>query len=793
MNELLRRAAAGGRLEDAEIRSIAASADTDALTAAARARRDLGHGDLVTYSPKVFIPLTKLCRDSCRYCTFAVTPRAAGFQAYLSREEVLAIARAGAAAGCSEALFTLGDRPEARWPIAREALDRLGHASTISYLAEMAGLVLAETGLLPHVNPGVLDETEMALLRPVSVSMGLMAEIFADRLAERGGPHHGCPDKLAAPRIATLEAAGRLKVPFTTGILVGIGETAAERVETLLTIREIGERHGHIHEVIVQNFKAKAATPMRRHPDAGFEEHARSIAIARLALPVATTVQAPPNLSAGRLEALLAAGINDWGGISPVTIDHVNPEAAWPSLAELERRTAAAGKGLAPRLPIYPAYIERRAEWLDPGLTRYVIAHSDAAGLQRGAWRPGIAEARPATMPAPFIRGAGLAAALNRALDGALLDIDELVTLFEARGAEFAAVTSAADRLRGETVGDVVSYVVTRNINYTNICNYGCRFCAFSKGRKSAGLRDRHYDLPLDEIGRRVAEAWDRGATEVCMQGGINPGYDGNSYLDILGAAKAAASDIHVHAFSPLEVFQGAATLGIGVETFLAALKRAGLGSLPGTAAEILDDEVRRVLCPDKLDTRQWLDVMRTAHSLGLRSTATIMYGHVDRPRHWARHLIHIRDLQRETGGFTEFVPLPFVAAEAPIFLKGASRAGPSWREAILMHAVARLALNPWIANIQASWVKMGPKGVAACLAAGVNDLGGTLMDESITRAAGSQFGQEMLPGTLEAMIRQAGRQPRQRTTLYADARTDQAKRSYAAVARHVPEALASA
>ncbi|MDO9487182.1 MAG: 5-amino-6-(D-ribitylamino)uracil--L-tyrosine 4-hydroxyphenyl transferase CofH [Sphingomonadaceae bacterium] len=785
MNELLRRAAAGGRLEDAEIRSIAASADTAALTAAAQARRDLAYGDIVTYSPKVFIPLTKLCRDSCRYCTFAVTPGGAGFQAYLSREEVLAIARAGAAAGCSEALFTLGDRPEARWPIARNALNRLGHDSTISYLAEMAGLVLAETGLLPHTNPGVLDEAEMALLRPVSASMGLMAEVFADRLAERGGPHHGCPDKLAAPRIATLETAGRLKVPFTTGILIGIGETAAERVETLLTIRETGERHGHIQEVIVQNFKAKAGTPMRRHPDAGFEEHVRSIAVARLALPIEMTVQAPPNLSPGRLEALVEAGINDWGGISPVTIDHVNPEAAWPSLVELELRTAAAGKGLAPRLAVYPRYIEQRGEWLDPAVTSYVLAQSDAAGLQHGAWRPGLADAIPPPMPSPSIRSGGLAATLNRAVDGELLRADELVALFDARGSEFAAVTAAADRLRRETVGESVSYVVTRNINYTNICNYGCRFCAFSKGRKSVGLRDRPYDLPLDEIGRRVAEAWDRGATEVCMQGGINPRYDGNTYLDILGAVKAAAPDIHIHAFSPLEVFQGAATLGITVEPFLAALKRAGLGSLPGTAAEILDDDVRRILCPDKLTTQQWLDVMRTAHGLGLRSTATIMYGHVDQPHHWARHLIHIRDLQRETGGFTEFVPLPFVAAEAPIFLKGASRAGPSWREAILMHAVARLALNPWIGNIQVSWVKMGPTGVAACLAAGVNDLGGTLMDESITRAAGSQFGQEMLPETMEAMIRQAGRRPRQRTTLYTDARVDQASRSYGAAPRH--------
>jgi FO synthase len=779
IQDLLREAATGAVLADAALHALADAAPTAALCEAARARRDIGHGTLITYSPKVFIPLTRLCRDTCRYCTFAQPPRPGG-AAYLALDDVLAIARAGAAAGCHEALFTLGDQPELRWPAAREALARLGHPSTRSYLAAMARLVIDETGLLPHVNPGVMGAADVAALRRVSVSQGVMMEILSERLCAPGGPHHGCPDKHPQVRLATLEAAGQQRVPFTTGILVGIGETAAERLETLLAIRASHARHGHVQEVIVQNFRAKPRTRMAGTPDAAHADHVRAIALARLCFPPEVSIQVPPNLSPGDLEALIAAGIDDWGGISPVTIDHVNPEAPWPEISALAARTQAAGKVLAPRLPVHPRHVAALAEWIDPVLHRHVRVHADAAGLARDTWAAGQDNARR-NLPAPCPAPAGLARVIARARDGKLLDEGEIVDLFAARGAEFGAVCAEADALRREVSGDTVSYVVTRNINYTNICTYRCRFCAFSKGKTAETLRGRPYDLPHEEIAARVQEAWERGGTEVCMQGGIHPDYTGQTYLDILATVKRAVPGVHVHAFSPLEVWQGAGTLGAGLGAFLAELKRHGLGSLPGTAAEILDDDVRAVLCPDKLTTAQWLEVMRTAHGAGLRSTATIMYGHVEQPVHWARHLIHLRDLQRETGGFTEFVPLPFVHMEAPIYLKGGARKGPTWREAVLMHAVARLALHPWITNIQTSWVKMGPHGAASCLNAGANDLGGTLMNESITRAAGAAHGQERAPAAMDALIGSIGRAPRQRTTLYGTPAAAQVARSYTA------------
>jgi FO synthase len=762
MSDPLERAAEGAPLAEEEL-ARAARAGTAELLAAARARRDLGHGPLVTYSPKVFIPLTKLCRDVCAYCTFAENPRA-GENPYLRPEKVLALARAGAAAGCREALFTLGDKPEARWAAAREALERLGHASTLSYLAAMAKLVLDETGLLPHLNPGALDEDDCRKLRPVSASMGAMMESLAERLAAKGGPHFGSPDKSPAARLATLEAAGTARVPFTTGILVGIGETEAERIAALLAIRRVHERFGHVQEIIVQNFRAKAETRMANAPDTEREAHLRAIALARLAFAPSMSVQAPPNLSPGGLEDLIGAGIDDWGGVSPVTPDHVNPEAPWPSLRELEARTAAAGKILVARLAVRPAFARAGTDWLDPGVRPAVLRLADADGLARDNWTAGKT-AEPPSLPA--LGPSGLGAVTSRARDGTLLSEADVRALFAARGADFAHVRREADALRREVAGDAVSYVVNRNINYTNMCAYRCAFCAFSKGRTAPALRGPAYDLPTPEIERRVAEAWARGATEVCLQGGIHPDYDGDTYLAVVAAAKRAAPTIHVHAFSPLEIHHGAATLGLAVGEFLARLKRAGLGSLPGTAAEILDDEVRAVICPDKISTARWIEIVGTAHALGLRSTATVMFGHVDAPGHWARHLLRVRDLQRETGGFTEFVPLPFVPMETPIFRKGLARGGPTFREAVLMHAVARLALHPWMPNIQTSWVKMGPNGAGVALESGANDLGGTLMNESITRAAGASFGQEMPPEAMGALIGGIGRTPRRRTTLY--------------------------
>ena len=731
-----------------------------------------GFGAVVTYSRKVFIPLTRLCRDVCHYCTFATTPRQAG-RPYLSRDEVLAIARAGEAAGCREALFTLGDRPEARYGAARQALAAHGHATTLSYLREMAQSVLDETGLLPHLNPGLMDDADYAALRPVSASMGLMLETASDRLSQPGGPHHGSPDKWPARRLAAIEAAGRAAVPFTTGLLIGIGETRAERIEALVAIRDLHRRHGHIQEVIVQNFRAKSGTRMAGCVEPSLEEHLWTIAAARLILGPAMTIQAPPNLHRpDDLAALLRAGVNDWGGVSPVTPDHVNPEAPWPHLDALAEGTAAAGRLLRERLAIGPAFACDAGRWLEPALAKVVRRSVDARGLPVvDGWHPGTGDPMPVDLPSgATVVTPGLSAIIDAAAAGERPGEADIARLFAADGPDATLVARAADGLRRDAAGETVTYVVNRNINYTNICLYKCGFCAFSKGSTRAE-RGPAYRLDLDEVGRRAAEAVERGATEVCLQGGIHPAYDGNTYLDVLRAVRAAAPDIHIHAFSPLEVTHGARTLGLPLEDYLARLKQAGLSTLPGTAAEILDDEVRAIICPDKIAAPEWLDVMRTAHRVGLRSTATIMFGHVDRYAHWARHLLAIRDLQEETGGFTEFVPLPFVHMEAPIWRKGLARSGPSARETLLMHAVARLVLHPLIPNIQASWVKLGGEGVVAALRAGANDLGGTLMDESITRAAGGVNGQLCDPERMAVLAAQAGRSARQRTTLYGRVR----------------------
>lgn len=764
------------RLDETAVRALV-DADPAAMAIRAEATTLAGFGRIVTYSRKVFIPLTRLCRDVCHYCTFAHTPRH-GTPAYLSPDEVLAIARAGAAAGCKEALFTLGDKPEVRYRAAREALGALGYATTLDYVEAMAALVLKETGLLPHINAGILDEAWARRMKTVSASQGTMLETIAERLSERGGPHFGSPDKTLAARLACIAAAGQAGVPFTTGLLIGIGETRAETLEALLAIRRLHDAHGHIQEVIVQNFRAKPGTRMANAPEPSIDEHVWAIAAARLVLGPGMSIQAPPNLhDAAHLGRLIAAGINDWGGVSPVTPDHVNPEAPWPHVDALRRATEAAGRVLAERTAIAPAFALEPRRWLAPALVGPTLAKLDATGHAReDDWAPGDATAfPPATDIARIAKrrspaSSDIGRTLDRAMTGALLGEAEIAALFSARGDDFTAVCNAADDLRRARHGDAVSYVVCRNINYTNICTYGCKFCAFSKGRLSANTRDKPYDLDLEEVAERTREAWARGATEVCLQGGIAPKYTGRTYLAIAEAVKIGAPDIHVHAFSPLEVWHGAETLGADLRDYLARLKDQGLSSLPGTAAEILDDEVRRVLCADKIGTDAWLAVMEAAHAVGLKSTATIMFGHIDRPIHWARHLVRIRDLQDRTGGFTELVPLAFVHMESPIFLRGQARKGPSFREAVLMHAVGRLVLDRHIPNIQASWVKLGPEGAAACLLAGANDVGGTLMNESITRAAGAAHGQEMLPRDIEALIVAAGRVPRQRTTFYGDA-----------------------
>ena len=748
-------------------RLLAASAND--LMAEARELRDAGHGRVQSWSPKVFIPLTQLCRNLCHYCTFSQPPRK-GEAAYLAREQVLDIARAGQAAGCTEALFTLGDKPELRFTAARDELGRLGHPTTISYLAEMCAAVRDETGMLPHVNAGVMTREEMIELRKVSASMGLMLESVSDRLCEKGGPHYRSPDKLPSVRIEAMRIAGELAIPFTTGILIGIGETREERIDALLAIRDLHAEHGHIQEVIIQNFRAKPRTVMADAPEPDMDDLLWTIAAARIVLGAEMNIQAPPNLSADDFPRLLEAGINDWGGVSPVTPDHVNPEAPWPEVERLRAATGAAGRILVARLAAYPIWgLFGLDTWQDKAMHRHILAAADTSGFGReDRWSPGLAlPQRPPEPVSVSTVDPRIAAIVARAMAGEGIDEDEITTLFTARDADLEHICRSADDLRREINGDTVTYVVNRNINYTNICSYKCSFCAFSKGDTSDNLRGKPYDLDIEEVVRRTEEAWMRGGTEVCLQGGIHPHYTGNTYLNLAKAVRAAVPEMHIHAFSPLEVSQGAATLGVPLENFLRALKEAGLDTLPGTAAEILDDEVRDIICPDKLDTDRWLEVIETAHKVGFRTTATIMFGHVESSRHWARHLIRIRDLQARTGGFTEFVPLPFVHMEAPMGVKGQSRHGPTLREVKLMHAVARLALHPLITNIQTSWVKLGPLGVAACLQAGAHDLGGTLMNESISRAAGTTHGQEMPPEAMEQLIRAIGRNPRQRTTLY--------------------------
>ncbi len=763
----------------------------DELLAHARAVRDETHGTRITYSPKVFIPLTMLCRDKCGYCTFAQPP--ARLEApYLTPEQVLRIARAGAEVGCHEALFTLGERPEERYPIARDWLREHGYDSTIDYLAAMCELVLDETGLLPHANAGALFPDELSRLRRVSASQGMMLETLRADL----DAHRGSPDKTPERRLATLEAAGEIAIPFTTGILVGIGESRDDRIAALHAIAAAHARHGHVQEVIVQNFLPKPGTAMHSAPPCPPDDFLDAIALARTILPPDVHVQAPPNLS-DDFGVLLDAGIDDWGGVSPVTADHVNPERPWPALDRLREVTEARGFALAPRLTIYPAFALEPARWLDERMRFAVLDRSDAEGLGRddrgsvfpqkvgefknvgdGAevvligrrstqWYSGADVHPPVLLPGAAHATGKVAEVLDGVRLGHEPGVDELVTLFGARGREVAAVAQLADELRAATVGDVVTWVSNRNINYTNVCTFKCKFCGFSKGPLSLNLRGTPYLLTLDDIAARVREAWDLGATEVCLQGGIHPDFDGDYYIDVTRAVKDAAPAIHVHGFTALEVTEGARRLGEPLARYLQRLMDAGLRTLPGTAAEILDDEVRAVLCPDKITTDEWLEAHRTAHSVGLRSNITIMFGSIEQPVHWARHIVRTRELQKETGGFTEFVGLPFVHMAAPIYLQKRARRGPTWREVVLMHAVARIAYHGLIDNVQASWVKLGAAGAQQLLRAGVNDLGGTLIDENISRAAGASHGQGLSEDDFRAIVEPFGRRLEQRTTTY--------------------------
>jgi FO synthase len=841
MRRALRRARDGVALDATEAAVLLQARDADLADLCATASRirdaglaEAGRPGVITYSKNVFIPLTRLCRDRCHYCTFATVPgklRRDGHGLFLSPDEVLEIARQGAALGCKEALFTLGDRPEDRWPEAREWLDAHGYDDTIAYVRAMAIRVLEETGLLPHLNPGVLSWTDFQRLKPVAPSMGMMLETTSERLwAEPGNPHYGSPDKEPAVRLRALEDAGRSAVPFTTGLLIGIGETHQERAESILAIRSVARQYHGIQEVIIQNFRAKPDTVMRARPDAELTELAAAIAVTRVVMGPSARIQAPPNLVAGGYQQMIDAGIDDWGGVSPVTPDHVSPEAPWPAIEELTARTAAAGFEMRERLTVYPEFVLRGEPWLDPRLLPHVDALADpATGLARPdapvAGRPwqepedlpaasgrtdlhrtidtegrtgdrrtdfedvyGDWEAlreQVAKIPVARLDGDVRAALAVAADDPQKLTDDQALALFQADGPALDALCAIADAVRRDAVGDTVTYCVTRNINFTNVCYTGCRFCAFAQRRTDADA----YTLSLEQVAERAAQAWEVGATEVCMQGGIHPDLPGSAYFDIARAVKERVPGIHVHAFSPMEVANGAARTGLSIRDWLSRAKESGLDSIPGTAAEILDDEVRWVLTKGKLPAATWVEVVSTAHRLGIRSSSTMMYGHVDTPAHWLAHLRLLARIQQQTGGFTEFVTLPFVHTNAPVYLAGIARPGPTHRDNRAVIAMARLLLHPHIRNIQTSWVKLGADGAAEMLRSGANDLGGTLMEETISRMAGSAYGSYKSIRELEAIAAAAGRPSRQRTTDYGEV---PAERRAAALASdgHLPRLL---
>ncbi|MFE1228448.1 bifunctional FO biosynthesis protein CofGH [Streptomyces sp. NPDC059442] len=842
MRRALRRARDGVALDVAEAAVLlqARGADLDDLVASAGRVRDAGleaagRPGVITYSKSVFIPLTRLCRDKCHYCTFVTVPgklRRAGHGMFMSPDEVLDIARRGAELGCKEALITLGDKPEDRWPEAREWLDAHGYDDTIAYVRAMAIRILEETGLLPHLNPGVLSWTDFQRLKPVAPSMGMMLETTATRLwSEPGGPHHGSPDKEPAVRLRVLEDAGRSSVPFTSGLLIGIGETYEERADSLFALRRISRAYHSIQELIIQNFRAKPDTAMRGMPDAELDDLVATIAVARHIMGPSACLQAPPNLVDEEYGRLIGAGIDDWGGVSPLTIDHVNPERPWPQIDTLAGKSRTAGFELRERLCVYPEFVGRGEPWLDPRLLPHVRALADPeTGLADpdavvrglpwqepdeaftatgrtdlhhtidttgrthdrrddfdevyGDWESLREAAAPGMIPQRI--DTDVRAALATAADDPTrLTDDEALALLHADGPALDALTRIADDVRRAAVGDDVTYVVTRNINFTNVCYTGCRFCAFAQRRTDADA----YTLSLDQVADRAQQAWEVGAVEVCMQGGIHPDLPGTAYFDIARAVKERVPGMHVHAFSPMEVVNGATRTGLSIREWLTAAKEAGLDSIPGTAAEILDDEVRWVLTKGKLPTATWIEVITTAHELGIRSSSTMMYGHVDQPRHWLGHFRTLARIQQETGGFTEFVTLPFIHTNAPVYLAGIARPGPTVRDNRAVTAMARLLLHPHIPNIQTSWVKLGADGAAEMLRSGANDLGGTLMEETISRMAGSGYGSYRSVKDLVAIAEAAGRPARPRTTLYGEVPQERVRAAEASDG-HLPELL---
>jgi FO synthase len=656
----------------------------------------------------------------------------------------------------------------------------------------------------------VLSWADLQRLKPVAPSMGMMLETTATRLwSEPSGAHYGSPDKEPAVRLRVLDDAGRVGVPFTTGILIGIGETRAERADAIFAMRRTAREYGHIQEVIVQNFRAKPDTAMRGMPDAELRDLAATVAVARVILGPRARIQAPPNLIDAEFALLLRAGIDDWGGVSPVTPDHVNPERPWPQIEALREQSRAAGFELRERLTIYPEYVRRGEGWLDPRLAAHVAALADpATGL---ANEDAVPVGRPWQEPdetfggrvdlfasidtqgrtsdrrgdfdsvygdwdevaahvkaAPRYGGSDVLAGLKLAAENpaALLEPKhegKALALFEADGSALDELTRIADDLRREAVGEDITYVVNRNINFTNVCYVGCRFCAFAQRERDADA----YRLSVAQVADRAEEAWRDGASEVCMQGGIDPKMPVTGYADLVRAVKNRVPGMHVHAFSPMEIVTGAAKAGVPVRDWLIELREAGLDTIPGTAAEILDDDVRWVLTKGKLPASTWVDVVTTAHQLGIRSSSTMMYGHVDHPRQWLGHFRVLAGVQDVTGGFTEFVALPFIHTNAPIYLAGIARPGPTWRENRVVHAMARVLLYGRIDNIQCSWVKLGDDGTRVMLHGGCNDLGGTLMEETISRMAGSEHGSARTVAQLKELAALAGRPAVERTTVY--------------------------
>ncbi|MEU5278405.1 bifunctional FO biosynthesis protein CofGH [Streptomyces asoensis] len=842
LRRALKRARDGVALDVAEaavLLQARGEALEDLAASAARVRdaglEAAGRPGVITYSKSVFIPLTRLCRDKCHYCTFVTVPgklRRAGHGMFMSPDEVLDVARRGAALGCKEALITLGDKPEERWPEAREWLDAHGYDDTIAYVRAISIRILEETGLLPHLNPGVMSWTDFQRLKPVAPSMGMMLETTATRLwSEPGGPHHGSPDKQPAVRLRVLEDAGRSSVPFTSGILIGIGETYEERAQSLFALRKVSRAYHGIQELIIQNFRAKPDTAMRGMPDAELDELVATVAVARHIMGPSACLQAPPNLVDSEYGRLIGAGVDDWGGVSPLTIDHVNPERPWPQIDELAEKSAAAGFELRERLCVYPEFVGRGEPWLDPRLLPHVRALADPetglavpdAVVEGHPWqepeevfvpsgrtdlhRTIDTEGRTSDRRDDFDEVYGDWAALREAAapgmaperidtdvrqalataadDPTKLTDGEALALLHADGPALDALTRIADDVRRSAVGDDVTYIVTRNINFTNVCYTGCRFCAFAQRRTDADA----YTLSLDQVADRAQQAWELGAVEVCMQGGIHPDLPGTAYFDIAKAVKERVPGMHVHAFSPMEVVNGATRTGLSIREWLTAAKEAGLDSIPGTAAEILDDEVRWVLTKGKLPTATWIEVVTTAHELGIRSSSTMMYGHVDQPRHWLGHLRTLAGIQQRTGGFTEFVTLPFIHTNAPVYLAGISRPGPTMRDNRAVTAMARLLLHPYIPNIQTSWVKLGTEGAAEMLRSGANDLGGTLMEETISRMAGSSYGSYKSVKDLVAVADAAGRPARPRTTLYGEV-PEERQRAATASDGHLPQLL---